>query len=148
MNVIVTYTSKTGFTKQYAQWIAEELACESVELKQAKNLGEYDLVIHGGWLMAGFINGAKELLKKRKEKIVFFGVGSTQNPSEQYLSQIKEQNKISDFQFYFMKGGFKKDKMSWLDKKIIKMVAKGEVQDVDWSGKDQIKQLVEHVKSL
>ena len=29
MNAIVIYRSKTGFTKRYAQWLAEDLGCEA-----------------------------------------------------------------------------------------------------------------------
>ncbi len=58
LNIIVTYKSKTGFTAQYAQWIARELGCQAVELGGVKNLGDYDLVIHGGWIMGATICGA------------------------------------------------------------------------------------------
>ena len=36
MNTIIVYSSTTGFTKQYAQWISEETGFEAVELKSAK----------------------------------------------------------------------------------------------------------------
>ena len=31
MKIIVIYKSKTGFTKRYAEWIAEELKCDIVQ---------------------------------------------------------------------------------------------------------------------
>ena len=34
MKSIVVYTSKTGFTKKYAQWIAEDLGCEAKGLNE------------------------------------------------------------------------------------------------------------------
>ena len=36
MEIIVTYNSKTGFTKKYAQWIAEELNCPIFEATKIK----------------------------------------------------------------------------------------------------------------
>lgn len=33
MKILVTYKSKTGFTKKYAKWIAEELNCETKDTK-------------------------------------------------------------------------------------------------------------------
>ena len=36
MKRIVVYESGTGFTAQYAAWIAEELQCESMKLKNTK----------------------------------------------------------------------------------------------------------------
>ena len=65
MNIIVTYKSKTGFTKKYAQWIAEDLGCKAVSLSELSRVSEYDVVIHGGWIMGGTINGFEEI-KKRK----------------------------------------------------------------------------------
>ena len=35
MKALVIYSSKTGFTKQYAQWIAEKLAGECITFKDA-----------------------------------------------------------------------------------------------------------------
>jgi len=50
--ILVTYKSVTGFTKQYAKWIAEELDCTMMEWKDvsAKTMSEYDTVIFGGRL--------------------------------------------------------------------------------------------------
>ena len=42
MNSIVTYKSKTGFTKKYAEWIAEDLGCKAVKLSELKDASEYD----------------------------------------------------------------------------------------------------------
>ena len=51
---IVIYTSKRGSTKQYAEWIAEDLGCPALTLDEAKsqdiNLYEYDCIIYGGWI--------------------------------------------------------------------------------------------------
>ena len=49
---IVIYTSKRGSTRQYAEWIAEDLGCEALPLSDAKgmDLHEYDCVIYGGWI--------------------------------------------------------------------------------------------------
>ena len=34
MSTIVVYQSETGFTKKYAEWIAEALDCEAVPFKK------------------------------------------------------------------------------------------------------------------
>ena len=36
MKTIVIYTSQTGFTKRYAEWIAERMNGDILELKDAK----------------------------------------------------------------------------------------------------------------
>ena len=32
MSTVVVYSSQTGFTKRYAEWLAEELGCQAVSL--------------------------------------------------------------------------------------------------------------------
>ena len=54
MRQIVIYQSSTGFTKQYAKWIAERLQCEAKDIKQIKKneISEYDRIVYGGWILA------------------------------------------------------------------------------------------------
>lgn len=44
MRIIVIYKSKTGFTKRYAEWIAEELKCDILDYKNLSRLSiaEYE----------------------------------------------------------------------------------------------------------
>ena len=61
MKKIIVYQSKTGFTKKYAEWMAEVLNCMTVTFKKdMKNLNEYDLIIFGGGIMAGKVNGLEQ----------------------------------------------------------------------------------------
>ena len=77
MKVIVTYNSKTGFTQKYAEWIAEDLNCKALSTAELKNVSEYDLVIHGGWIMGGMISGFENMKKLNPSKLIAFGVGFT-----------------------------------------------------------------------
>ena len=83
MNAIVLYKSKYGSTKQYAQWIAEDLSCEAVDAKNVKvdDLLGYDTIIYGGGLYAEIINGVylitKNINKLSDKKIIVFTTGIT-----------------------------------------------------------------------
>ena len=57
MKIIVIYNSQTGFTKRYAEWIAEATGadCLALSAAKAKNLADYDAIIFGGWACAGNI---------------------------------------------------------------------------------------------
>ncbi|WP_304580530.1 flavodoxin domain-containing protein [Dubosiella newyorkensis] len=57
MKTIVLFTSNTGFTKQYANWLANDLSCPWIDLSKTKwvDLDEYDMIAFGSWLMAGKI---------------------------------------------------------------------------------------------
>ena len=58
MKTIVIYNSQTGFTKRYAEWIAEAAGADCLELSVAKrkNMDSYEAVVFGGWACAGSIN--------------------------------------------------------------------------------------------
>ena len=47
MKTIVIYTSQTGFTKRYAEWIAEATGADCFELSAAKkkDLTTYDCIL-------------------------------------------------------------------------------------------------------
>ena len=36
MKTIIVYSSQTGFTKRYADWLAEELGADAITLDEAK----------------------------------------------------------------------------------------------------------------
>ena len=54
MKTIVIYNSQTGFTKRYAQWIAEAAGADCLALPDAKkkDLTAYEAIIYGGWASA------------------------------------------------------------------------------------------------
>lgn len=58
MKTAVIYNSKTGFTKRYAEWIAEAAGGECMELSVAKkkDLTPYEAIVFGGWACAGSIS--------------------------------------------------------------------------------------------
>ena len=65
MKYLVTYASKYGSTKQYAEWIAEALSCDLLEAGAVKpgTLAQYDVLIHGGGLYAGGLSGISVITK-------------------------------------------------------------------------------------
>ena len=63
---IVIYSSKTGFSRRYAQWLAEDLGCRAVPFRDRKTarLEEYDTILLFGGLYAGQMSGLKWLKKQ------------------------------------------------------------------------------------
>ena len=75
MKVLVIYSSKTGFTKRYAERIADDTNAMLLPVKEAKSksddfFNEYDAIIYGGWIMAGRVDGADWFLKKLRSLII------------------------------------------------------------------------------
>ena len=81
IETIVIYKSKTGFTKRYAEFIAEDLDAEIYELQEIKieDINKYDTIVYGGGLYAGSINGIDFINKNidnfKKHKIIVFATG-------------------------------------------------------------------------
>jgi len=71
MKTIVIYKSKTGFTKKYAEWIANDLLADIFDVSKVNidMLTTYDTIIYGGSLYAVGINGIK-LIKQNFDKIL------------------------------------------------------------------------------
>ncbi len=94
MNTIVIYKSKYGSTKQYAQWIADELCCKAVDVKKIKldDILGYDTVIYGGGLYAEIINGAsfitKNLERLSGKKLIVFSTGITPTDCREYYDKL------------------------------------------------------------
>ena len=94
MNPIVIYKSKYGSTKQYAEWIADELNCLAVDAKKLKvdNLRNYDTIIYGGGLYAEIIAGVTLITKHMDlladKKIVIFTTGLTPIDCREYYDGL------------------------------------------------------------
>jgi len=94
MSAIVIYRSKYGSTKQYAEWIAEELGCEAHDAKGMKvdALLPYDTVICGGGLYAEVIAGVslitKNIEKLEGKKLIVFSTGLTPPEYREYYDKL------------------------------------------------------------
>ena len=54
MKILVTYKSKTGFAKWYAEYIAKEVDANLMDIREvtAEIMSGYDVVVYGGGLYA------------------------------------------------------------------------------------------------
>ena len=81
-------------TKTYADWIADELSCKSVNAKSitVNDLLEYDTIIYGGGLYAEVINGVslitKNLEKLKDKKLIVFTTGITPIDCRDYYDKL------------------------------------------------------------
>lgn len=130
MKTIVIYNSQTGFTKQYAQWIAQELQCDSVSLQRINEiaLSEFDTIIFGSWCHAGRIKKLnwvfEELKKNAKKNYVVFAVGASPMDSPD-VEKTMEQNipKNSIVKGFYFQGGLNYEKMNLSSRAMMKLFA-------------------------
>jgi menaquinone-dependent protoporphyrinogen IX oxidase len=138
MKTIVVYKSSTGFTRTYAEWIAEKLGCEAIELKKCSqsDIEESDQVIFGGWIMGGMIMGLDKILKKNPSKLVVFAVGSS--PVELIdMAAMKEQNHLSNQKLFYFPGGFRFEKLNFAVKIMLKSLRKSAAKKTDKTPQDE-----------
>lgn len=128
---VVVYTSETGFTKIYAEWIAEALGCEAVDMKEwrQKKASDYQTLIYGGGFYAGQIKGLKKIKQQLREypnvKLIVFGTGATPMEAKDTIKAAMIANFTEEEQknipaFYFQ-SGLNYEKMSMKYKVMMKM---------------------------
>lgn len=146
MKVLVTYQSKTGFTKKYAEWIAQDVNAEIKEISKTsmEEVAKYDVVIHGGWIMGGMINGLDKIRNLNPNKLYVFGVGFTQK-KEVDIAKCIQVNKLEDTPFFYFEGGMDPKKMGFLGRTMVKMVTKRTPVYVDNTDRNEISELVKLV---
>lgn len=89
---IVIYTSKRGSTKQYAEWIAEDLGCEVTAFADPRmkdiDLYGYDCIIYGGWIrgsgIVDFDKFGRLLDAELMQRLIVFGVGMADETADNY----------------------------------------------------------------
>lgn len=172
MKTIVVYKSKTGYTKKYAQWIAEELNCDIKENAALKDIIDYDVVIFGGGMYAGGMNGVKLITKNidrfKDKKLVLFAVGANPGKDKDMIPfwnrilTAKQQKNIGHF---YLRGGFDFSKLGAGDKILMTMMKKhlqkleNPTEDdlgmlaaydtpVDFTDRNNIRELTDYVRAL
>ena len=133
MKTIAIYHSQTGFTKRYAEWIAEAAGADCLALSAAKkkDLTAYEAIIFGGWACAGSISKIgwfKENIDKwADKKLIAFCVGASpiENPEvETALKQNFNESEWKKVKVFYCPAGFNYEKMSTVSKLMMKMFLK------------------------
>ena len=127
--IAVIYKSKYGFTQQYAQWIAEALTATLLEHAEAKThpLSDYDIIVYGGGLYAGGINGVKLVTKQPLKQLVLFTVGVAVPADTDYTEIIhkalnpEQREKVKVFH---LRGGVTYSKLTFVHKMLMAAVKK------------------------
>lgn len=169
MKAVVVYKSKTGYTKKYAQWIAEELGCDIKENASFEDIAGYDIIIYGGGIYVGGINGVRLITgnynKLRGKKLVLFAVGAlseSDNDMPAVWNRLLTEEQQKNIGCFYFRGGFDIDKLGGADKIIMKMLISGLKKNkqpsekektmlaefdkpVDRTDKDNIKALIQYI---
>ena len=118
----IVYTSNSGFTKHYAELLAQETGLPVYSLKkESKKVPAGSEIIYLGWLMAGIVKGYKKAAKMYTVKAVC-AVGMA-CPTEKYREEI--QKKFSDgLAVFYLQGGFDIKKLHGIYKFMMQSMSK------------------------
>ena len=147
MRTVVIYNSQTGFTKRYAEWIAEATGADCFALTDAKkkSMDDYDAIDFGGWAGAGGISKLSwfkgNIDKWNSKKLIAFCVGGSpiENPEiEEALRKNFSDAEWEKVNVFYCPGGFNYDKMSAPSKLMMKMFIKALKAKKDKTEEDEI----------
>lgn len=132
-NRIVVYKSSTGFTKKYAELIAERMECALADYRSvsADMLSGYEVVIFGTRAHAGMMDGyqkAKKLFgKSGVSRLILFVTGATPNAAAETVEAFWKQNlspdELAKIPHFYMQSGLCYEKMSLADRLMMKVAA-------------------------
>ena len=133
MKTLIIYTSQTGFTKKYAEWIAEKMGADLLDLKEARKKKDafyepYEAIVYGGWTMAGNLVKSKWFLDKaaswKDKRLAVFCVGGSPNDNpdvETCLHKILTDEQRKYIRAFYCQGGFNYEKMNGASRLAMKM---------------------------
>ena len=118
MRTLILHTSKTGNTKKYAEDIAQAVNGDVFPLKKYKwkDVGDYDSIVFGGWVMGGKIQGIDDFLSHYDEisdkNILVFssGMGFVTSESRDRLISGNVLD-IYHIRYYQLRGSFDYSKL-------------------------------------
>ena len=124
MKSLIIYTSKTGFTKQYAEWLAGRMNADLIDLKEARKKSTdyfepYHAIAYGGWAMAGNAVGVKWFLDKSVDwphkRLALFCVGCSPNDNpdlEEALHKMLTDEQRTRIKAFYCQGGLSYERMT------------------------------------
>ena len=133
MKTLIIYTSQTGFTKKYAEWISERMNGDLIDLKEAQKKSadyykDYDAICYGGWAMAGTIVKVKWFLDKavnwKDKKLAVYCVGGSPNDNpdvDAFLQNVLTEEQKKNIKIFYCQGGFNYERMKEPSRLAMKM---------------------------
>lgn len=155
MKTLVIYTSQTGFTQKYAEWLTARLNADLLTIKEAKNLkkdsyDKYDAIIYGGWNRAGSVVGSEWFLKEafdwKNKRLAIFCVGGfpENNPDvEISMNKLLTDEQKTYIRAFYCQGGIDYSRMKTPSKLVMKTLisALSKKKDATQEEKDMVDML-------
>lgn len=131
--ILIIYKSVTGFTREYAEAAAKELACPCAELKRvsARDVPSDGTLVFGGRLHAGKLDGlprALSLLRRsRARRFVVFATGASPAECVDVVQKMWESNLgpelLEKVPHFYLPSGLRYETMSFGDRLMMRALA-------------------------
>lgn len=120
----IVYTSKTGFTRQYARLLGEKTGLPAYSLDEAVScLPRGSGAIYLGWIHASRVKGFSRAAKRFSVRAVC-GVGLCDTGTT--VGQVRKASAIpAEMPLFTLQGGFDRGQLKGFDKFLISMLTKG-----------------------
>lgn len=154
MKTVIVYSSQTGFTKRYAEWLGEELGAAGeqtllLSFDEAKKqdtafFKNADAIVYGGWTRAGKVVGSEwfyknaNAWKSKKLAVMFVGASPAADPdiNEALKTIIPEEHRAYIRPFY-CQGGLNYENMKLPSRLAMKAFASTLRKKKDASARDR-----------
>ena len=150
MKTLIIYTSQTGFTKKYADWLAQKTGGDLLDLKDAQKKNDaffedYEAIVYGGWVMAASVVKVKWFLNRaaswKGKKLAIYCVGGSPNDNPDVEVMLK--NMLTDEQreyirAFYCQGGFNYERMNTPSRLAMKMFVSALKKKKDPTEKEKI----------
>lgn len=119
----IVYTSNTGFTRRYAQLLAQATGLPLYDLEQAaQRLGAGATICYLGWLMAGRIQGYAKAARVFRIRAVI-GVGMA--PDGVQVEAVRKANRLPpELPVFTLQGGYDRSRVKGVYGVMMELLAK------------------------
>ncbi len=133
MKTLLVYKSQSGFTKKYAEWVAQEAHCKLLPWKEAtiSAVSGCDVLVYGSRMHAGNLDGLKKARslyeKSGAKQFVVFATGAMPNSAADTIAEMWKNNltpeEIDALPHFYMQAGICYEKLGFLDRAMMKLAA-------------------------
>lgn len=138
----IVYCSNTGSAKKYAELLSGKTGLPCIEISKRAAVSADEEIIFIGWIMAGVLQGLKEIRETFTNVKAICGVGMMKG--EKATEDTKIKNGITE-PYFFLPGDFDMSKLKGMYKMMMGMMlkmVKGKIKENgDEKGKEMLKML-------
>ena len=166
LKILVAYQSKYGSTKQYAEWIQQDIKSDLVNITNEGKppLAEYDIIVMGGYIRAGniviapFVKDHWSVLKTKKF-VLFTTSGTPPHHAKIRISYEKSfpEEIRKEIKYFPLSGRISITDLTFFDKRLMaigKMLERDEAlkkdmgKDFDGVRRENLLPLLEYINEI